>query len=137
MQSKTYSELILIPSFEERFYYLKLDGAVGSETFGFDRYINQILYRSDEWRKFRREIIIRDLSCDLAHPDYVLHGLVIIHHINPLTIKDIENRSSAIFDPGNVVCTSRRVHNAIHYGDKSLLPKGPIERTRNDTCPWK
>ena len=134
---RCYSELIKIEKFEDRFDYLSLDGTVGAETFGFDRYINQVLYTSSEWRNFRRDIIVRDNSCDLAHPDYQLDKYIIIHHINPLPIKAIETRSSAIFDPENVVCTSHRTHNAIHYGDKGQLPKDPIERFRNDTCPWK
>lgn len=134
---KCYSELIKIEKFEDRFDYLSLDGVVGAETFGFDRYINQVLYTSSDWRNFRRDIIVRDNSCDLAHPDYQLDKYIILHHINPLTIKEIETRSSAIFDPENVVCTSHRTHNAIHYGDKGQLPKDPIERSRNDTCPWK
>lgn len=134
---KCYSDLIKIEKFEDRFDYLKLDSLVGLETFGFDRHINQILYTSSEWRKFRRDIIIRDGSCDLAHPDYQLDKYIIIHHINPLTVKDIETRRSVIFDPENVVCTSHRTHNAIHYGNKGQLPKDPIERSMNDTCPWK
>lgn len=134
---RRYSDLISIESFLDRFDYLKLDGYVGSETFGFDRYINQVLYTSTEWRNFRRDIIIRDNSCDLAHPDYELDKHVIIHHINPLTLRDIESRSSVIFDPENVVCVSHRTHNAIHYGDKGQLPQDPISRSANDTCPWK
>lgn len=134
---KTYSKLIEIESFEDRFDYLKLDGLVGSETFGHDRYMNQVLYESSDWRKFRRDIIVRDGSCDLAHSDHLLDKYIIIHHINPLTIKDIENRSSMIFDPENVVCVSRRTHNAIHYGDKEQLLKDPVERVKGDTCPWK
>ena len=134
---RRYSDLIAIESFADRFDYLKLDGSVGVETFGFDRYINQVLYTSSEWRKFRRDVIIRDNSCDLAHPDYELDKYIIIHHINPLTLKDIETRSSLIFDPENVVCTSHRTHNAIHYGDKGQLPKDPVLRSVNDTCPWK
>ena len=134
---RRYSDLIAIESFADRFDYLKLDGSVGVETFGFDRYINQVLYTSSEWRKFRRDVIIRDNSCDLAHPDYELDKYIIIHHINPLTLKDIETRSSLIFDPENVVCVSHRTHNAIHYGDKGQLPKDPVLRSVNDTCPWK
>lgn len=134
---KSYSELVAIPNFVDRFEYLKLDGYVGSETFGFDRYINQVLYNSSEWRNFRRDIIIRDNSCDLAHPDYQLNGFILIHHLNPLTIKMIQNRSSEVFDPENVVCVSHRTHNAIHYGNKDQLMKDFVGRSANDTCPWK
>lgn len=134
---KRYSELIAIPDFIERFNYLKLDGLVGAETFGFDRYINQMLYTSSDWRNFRRDMIVRDNSCDLAHPDYALSNYIILHHINPLTITDIQNRSPLIFDPENVICVSRRTHNAIHYGDKDQLMKDFIGRSANDTCPWK
>lgn len=137
MSIKTYSELITIPTFVERFEYLKLGGRIGEETFGFDRYLNQILYRSIEWKRFRREIILRDMGCDLACEDYEIIGKILIHHLNPLTVEDIENRSYKIFDKNNVICTSLNTHNAIHYGDASLLVTGPIIRTKNDTCPWR
>ena len=134
---KTYSELITIPTFIERFEYLKIGGAVGAATFGHDRYLNQILYNSEEWKRFRREIIIRDNACDLACEDYEIFKYVIVHHINPITVEDVINRNPMIFDPENVVCTSLRTHNAIHYGDKDLLITEPIIRTPNDTCPWR
>lgn len=134
---KTYSELITIPTFIERFEYLKIGGAVGAATFGHDRYLNQILYNSEEWKRFRREIIIRDNACDLACEDYEIPKYVIVHHINPITVEDVINRNPMIFDPENVVCTSLRTHNAIHYGDKDLLITEPIIRTPNDTCPWR
>lgn len=148
MNIKTYSELITLPTFEERFKYLQLSGQVGKETFGYDRYLNQTLYNSQEWRRFRNEIIIRDSACDLAHEDHEIPSWrdkdgrirgpkILIHHINPIAIDDITNRRSIIFDPENVITTIMSTHNAIHYGDESLLPKAPIERTQNDTCPWR
>ena len=134
---RTYSELITIPTFEERFEYLKLNGTVGLETFGHDRYLNQILYNSPEWRRFRPEIIVRDNGCDLACEGYEIFGKILIHHINPITAKDILNRNPKVFDPENVITTVHNTHNAIHYGDKNLLITEPIERSRNDTCPWR
>ena len=134
---RTYSELITIPTFEERFEYLKLNGSVGLETFGRDRYLNQILYNSPEWRRFRPEIIVRDNGCDLACEGYEIFGKILIHHINPITAKDILNRNPKVFDPENVITTVHNTHNAIHYGDKNLLITAPIERSRNDTCPWR
>lgn len=137
MSIKTYSELISLPTFKERFEYLKIGGSIGEETFGYDRYLNQILYRSDEWRKFRRDIIIRDDGKDLACEDYEVGLRAIVHHINPITVEDVLNRDPKIFDPENVITTSLNTHNAIHYGDESLLILEPIERSMNDTCPWK
>ena len=136
---KTYSELITLPTFEERYEYLKIGGAVGKETFGYDRYLNQILYTSDEWRKFRRDIIIRDNGCDLACPGFdIPEGVkILIHHINPITMEDVLNRDPKIFDPENVIATILNTHNAIHYGDASLLTLAPLERSKNDTCPWR
>ena len=137
MMTKSYLEMIQLPTFEERYEYLKLGGLVGEETFGYDRYLNQVLYRSSEWKRFRRDIILRDNGCDLACDGYDIIGKILIHHINPITIDDIMNRSSCLFDPNNVISTSLNTHNAIHYGDAELLMTGPIERTKNDTCPWK
>lgn len=134
---RTYSELIQIPTFLGRFRYLKLDGRVGEDTFGHDRYLNQILYRSSEWKRFRREIIIRDNGCDLACEGYEIFGKILIHHINPITVEDVLNRHPNIFDPENVISTVLNTHNAIHYGDETLLITEPIVRTKNDTCPWK
>ena len=134
---RTYSELITIPTFEERFEYLKLNGSVGLETCGHDRYLNQILYNSPEWRRFRPEIIVRDNGCDLACEGYEIFGKILIHHINPITAKDILNRNPKVFDPENVITTVHNTHNAIHYGDENLLITAPIERSRNDTCPWR
>lgn len=137
MSIKTYSELITLQTFEERFNYLKLDGKVGIETFGYDRYLNQILYNSQEWKSCRRDIIIRDNGCDLACDGYEIHGRILIHHINPITLEDIVNRNPIIFDPENLITTTHNTHNAIHYGDESLLTTAPIERSKNDTCPWR
>lgn len=133
---RSYKELIRLPSFEERYRYLRLQGQVGKDTFGFDRYLNQALYTSSEWKRFRREILIRDEGCDLAIPERMITGKVLIHHINPLTIEDVERRSPMIFDPNNVVCVSHMTHQAIHYGDESLLPKDPVVRRPGDHCPW-
>lgn len=137
MNIKTYSELIRIPTFIERYRYLKIGGSVGEETFGYDRYLNQILYRSPEWRRFRRDIIIRDNGCDLACEGYEITGKILIHHIEPITVRDIELRDSKIFDPENVISLTLNTHNAIHYGDESLLITEPLVRTPYDTCPWK
>lgn len=134
---KTYSELITLQTFEDRFNYLQLRGEVGKSTFGHNRYLNQILYNSPEWRRFRNEIIIRDNGCDLACDGYEIYGKALIHHINPITVEDIVNRNPMVFDPENVITTVHSTHNAIHYGDESLLPKSPIERKQNDTCPWR
>lgn len=126
-----------LPTFKERYEYLKIGGVIGKETFGYDRYLNQILYRSDEWKNFRREIIVRDNGKDLACEDYTIYGRVFVHHINPITVEDVLNRDPKIFDPENVITTSLDTHNAIHYGDESLLILEPIERSMHDTCPWK
>lgn len=137
MSIKTYSELIAIPTFEERFKYLQLKGSVGKDTFGYDRHLNQVLYRSPEWKRLRNQIIIRDCGCDLACEGYDIHSKVLIHHLNPITVEDVLARSRKVFDPDNLVCVSHSTHNAIHYGDVDLLVTGPIIRTKNDTCPWR
>lgn len=137
MMIKTYSKLIAFPTYEERFRYLQLKGAVGKDTFGYDRYLNQILYNSQEWKRFRDKIIIRDNGCDLACEGYDIHGRILVHHINPVRVDDVVNRNPIVFDPENVVCVTHNTHNAIHYGDESLLILAPVERTKNDTCPWK
>lgn len=137
MNIKTYSELIQIPTFIGRYRYLKLNGQVGNETFGYDRYLNQILYHSPEWKCFRRDIILRDNGCDLGCDGYELVGKILIHHIEPITVRDIELRDSKVFDPENVISTSLNTHNAIHYSDEGLLIIEPLVRTLNDTCPWK
>ena len=137
MNIKSYSECILLPTFLERFRYLQIGGYVGKETFGYDRYLNQILYRTPEWKRFRRDMILRDNGCDLAYDGYEIHGNILVHHINPITVEDVINRNPCIFDPDNVICTSLNTHNAIHYSDESILITEPVVRTPYDTCPWK
>lgn len=137
MTIKTYSELMKLPTYEERYQYLKLDGRVGEETFGFDRYLNQTFYRSDEWRRLRDEIIIRDNGCDLGVEGREIHGRIIIHHMNPITKEDILRRSDYLLNPEYLICTVKSTHDAIHYGDENLLIKAPVERHKNDTCPWR
>lgn len=135
---KTYSELITLPTFEERYRYLKLSGEVGKETFGFDRWLNQVFYNSKEWRTFRRDIIVRDMGCDLGIEGREIGGRIFIHHIEPIKLDDIlHRRIEVLMNPDNVICVSFETHNAIHYGDESLLILLPIERTPNDTCPWR
>lgn len=137
MSIRTYSELIKIPTFKDRFEYLRLDGKVGEETFGFDRYLNQIFYKSPEWKAARDFVIIRDQGCDLAMEGHEIFGRILVHHMNPISIEDIVNRSKYLLDPEYLICTIKNTHDAIHYGDGSLLITGPIERTKNDTCPWR
>ena len=137
MNIRTYSELITIPTFEERFKYLQLNGSVGSETFGFDRYLNQAFYRSQEWKRIRDEVIVRDYGCDLGIDGREIFGKIYIHHMNPVTPKDIVDVTRFLLDPEYLICTTHSTHNAIHYGDENLLTKGPVVRTKNDTCPWK
>lgn len=137
MSIRTYSELIKIPTFKERFEYLRLDGKVGEETFGFDRYLNQVFYKSPEWKAARDFVIIRDQGCDLAMEGHEIFGRILVHHMNPIRIEDVVNRSKYLLDPEYLICTIKNTHDAIHYGDGSLLITGPIERTKNDTCPWR
>ena len=137
MSIKLYSELITRPTFEERFQYLKIDGSVGEETFGFDRYMNQKFYKSKEWKTIRDYVIIRDNGCDLGIENREIPGRILIHHMNPVTVKDIENMSEFLLNPQYLISTTHDTHNAIHYGDESLLIKNPIERRANDTVPWK
>ena len=134
---KTYSELSRLTTFEERYEYLRLGGAVGESTFGFDRYLNQVFYRSQRWKSIRDFVIIRDNGCDLGVEGYEIHGRILIHHIHHLTVEDIEKESGYLLDPEFLIATTHNTHNAIHYGDASLLIKAPIERTKNDTCPWR
>lgn len=134
---RLYSELITIPTFEERFHYLKLEGRVGEDTFGFDRYLNQIFYKSREWRDVRDYVITRDLGCDLAFDGREIYGKILVHHMNPITKDDILNVSDFLLNPEFLICTSKRTHDAIHYGDENLLYSDPIIRRKNDTCPWK
>lgn len=134
---KTYKELSRLKTIEERFEYLKMGARVGEETFGFDRYLNQIFYNSPEWRKTRRGVIIRDEGCDLGVKGYEIPRIIIVHHINPITEQDILDRNPIVFDPENLICASERTHKGIHFGDKNLLPQEYVERREGDTCPWK
>lgn len=137
MNIKTYSEIITIPTFEERYRYLRIGGSVGEETFGFDRYLNQIFYKTKKWLEIRDWVIIRDLGCDLAVIDREIHGRIFVHHMNPITKEDVLSRSKFLLDPEYLICTSKNTHDAIHYGDDNLLIKAPVERRPNDTCPWR
>lgn len=135
---KTYSECISLLTFEERFEYLKLSGGVGMETFGSSRYLNQIFYGTPEWKRARRDVIARDLGCDLAHEDRPINTKIYVHHINPITVDDILQRRDFLFDPENLITISFNTHNAVHYGDASLLiPSKPIERKPFDQAPWR
>jgi hypothetical protein len=133
---KTYRKLIRLSTFEERFEYLKLGGGIGQETFGFDRYLNQVLYQSREWKQVRDQVITRDNGCDLAISDRAIFSRATVHHINPITLEDIDDRNPKIFDLNNLILTSHETHNAIHYGDISLLPRLPKERQKGDTTLW-
>lgn len=135
---RTYSELIKFDTFEDRFRYLKLDGTVGVETFGYDRWINQLFYKSEEWKALRREIIIRDCGCDLGVEGFDIHSNIYIHHMNPITSEDILNHSDYLINPEYLISTRFSTHNAIHFGDESVLKTmSIIERRPNDTCPWR
>ena len=134
---RTFSELRKLLSFDERYEYLRLTGVVGESTFGFDRYLNQMLYSSGLWLKTRDKVIIRDNGCDLGVLDYEIKGRIIIHHMNPISINDITHGNKDIVNPEFLICTSYDTHLAIHYGNKSLLPQLPIDRRPNDTSPWR
>ena len=134
---RTYTELISLPTFEDRFEYLKLKGRVGEETFGFNRYLNQAFYKSEEWKSVRDQVILRDNGCDLAMEGREIREKILIHHMNPITKEDIINRSEFLLDPEFLICTIKNTHDAIHYGDEELLIKDPIQRRKNDTCPWR
>ena len=134
---RTYSELITLPTFDERYRYLRLDGKVGEETFGFDRYVNQLFYTSKEWRSLRDKIIVRDNGCDLGIEGREIRGRILIHHMNPITIDDIVNRSEFLLNPEYLITTVKNTHDAIHYGDEDVLVTIPRERSKNDTCPWR
>lgn len=135
---RSYSELIQLHSFEERFRYLKLSGAVANETFGFDRYLNQQFYRSPEWKRVRQQVIIRDMGCDLGCPDRPIRGNIFVHHINPMSVDDIENHPEDLLNPEYLICVSLDTHNALHYGDESILDANTIvERRPGDTTPWR
>lgn len=133
---KSYNELIRIPTFLERFHYLKLTGNVGDATFGFDRYLNQRFYRSVEWKRIRSRVIVRDEGCDLAIPDRQIGGTIFIHHINPITIEMFENDDPLLYDEDNLICVSRDTHSAIHFGDESLLIMDYTPRQPGDTKLW-
>ena len=134
---RTYSELCQLSTFEDRFDYLRLNGSVGKDTIGFARYLNQQFYRSSEWKRIRDRVILRDNGCDLGVEGYEIRGRILIHHINPISVEDIYTMSDLLMNPEYLICVSHRTHNAIHYGDESLIITAPIERTQNDTCPWR
>lgn len=138
MKIRTYEELSKLKTFEERYEYLKLDGVVGEETFGFDRYLNQQFYKYDpDWKKIRDEVIFRDNGCDLGIEGREINGLVLVHHMNPITKDDILNRSEYLLNPNYLITTIKSTHDAIHYGSSDLLMKDPVVRSKNDTCPWR
>lgn len=137
MVVRTYSELIQLKTFEERYRYLKLNGFVGRDTFGFDRYMNQIFYRSEEWRQIRDYVIVRDNGCDLGMKGHDIRGKILIHHMNPITVSDIRDSTDQLLNPEYLICVTHTTHNAIHYGNEDLLVVAPIARFANDTCPWK
>lgn len=137
MRIRTYSELMMFSSFEDRYQYLRLNGSVGEITFGFDRYINQKFYRSAEWKQIRNYVIIRDNGCDLGVEGYEIHEKILIHHMNPIALTDIQNASDYLLNPDYLISVTLATHNAIHYGDETLLIRAPTERRPNDTCPWK
>ena len=134
---RTYRELLSLTTFEDRFEYLKLGGVVGEALFGFERYLNQNFYRSAEWRRIRRDVIIRDNGCDLACDGYIIYGAVFIHHMNPISRDDLLKRTDLLLNPDYLISVSFTTHQAIHYGNTDMLPKGPVERLPNDTCPWR
>ena len=137
MKIRTYSELILLPTFEERYRYLRIAGTVGKETFGFDRYLNQIFYKSDEWLEIRDYVIDRDNGCDLGVDGFDIEGRILIHHMNPISKEDILRRSKFLLDPEYLITTVKNTHDAIHFGNEDLLYTGIVERSPNDMCPWK
>lgn len=136
MITKTYSELIRLPTFKERYRYLRIGGSIGEYTFGAERYLNQAFYKSKEWRKIRDEVIVRDNGCDLAFEDFDIFDQIVVHHMNPITIEDIENYSDNLVNPEFLICTSELTHKAIHFGNEHLLPRPIVERRPGDTCLW-
>lgn len=134
---RRYSELKRLKTFNERYEYLRIGGLVGEHVFSYDRILNQALYTSKRWKDLRNEIIIRDNGCDLGIEGYDINDMIIIHHMNPITREQIRDPDDSLFDPEFLICVSDRTHRAIHYGDASLLPRGPVVRRPNDTCPWK
>ena len=137
MSGRTYSELITLSTFEDRYNYLKLSGVVGESTFGFDRYLNQMFYRSREWKRVRDFVILRDNGCDLGIEGYEIKGKILIHHMNPIKPEDIKSNNKVLLEPEYLISTTHNTHNAIHYGDENLLIKAPVERTKSDTCSWR
>ena len=135
--NKSYSELILLPTLEERYEYLKLNGKIGEELFGYNRYLNQVFYQSPEWKRVRRDVIIRDKGCDLGVKGWEIKGTIYVHHINPITLDQLKTKDPILLDPENLISTSRKTHEAITLGDISLLPSVPVIRRPNDMCPWK
>lgn len=135
-KKRTYSELRRLETFEERFEYLRLTGEVGYSTFGFDRYLNQLFYRSHMWKRSRNSVIIRDNGCDLGIEGYDIHTGLVVHHMNPMVADDIKHGELWILDPNYLITTSLQTHNAIHFGDESLLPRGPVTRLPGDTKLW-
>lgn len=135
-KNRTYSELRRLDTFEERYHYLRIGGMPGLQSFGFDRWINQRFYRSREWKRVRDQVILRDNGCDLGVPGYEIHSGLMIHHMNPMSVDDIKHGEDWIIDPNFLITTSLQTHNAIHYGDETLLPRGPIERKSGDTTLW-
>ena len=134
---RSYKELSRLKTFDERFEYLKIGGVVGESTFGFERFMNQMLYNSSKWKRIRNQVIIRDKGCDLGLDGYDIQDKIIVHHMNPMTVDDLKEFSEDVFNPEYLICVSPMTHNAIHYGDRNLLPKPFVERRPGDTCPWK
>lgn len=135
---RTYSELVKLPTFLERFRYLQLNGKVGEETFGYDRYLNQVFYHSPEWRRIRKQVLMRDNGGDMGIEEYPIHGYIYVHHMNPISLKDIDDRKEDILNPEYLICVSKNTHDAIHYSNEDILIKRePVIRRANDTCPWK
>ena len=134
---RTYKELSAFRTFAERFRYLQLKGVVGLDTFGFDRILNQRFYRSQTWKTIRDRVIVRDNGCDLGIEDRAIYGKILIHHMNPISPEDVMQQSDILLNPEYLICVSHTTHNAIHYGDETLLMTVPVERSKNDTCPWK
>ncbi len=137
MLNRCYSDLKQLDSFVDRYKYLRIGGIIGELTFGFDRYLNHTLYKTKRWLKVRDDVIIRDDGCDLGIVDMPIKGIIIVHHMNPIQLEDIQEGRDWVFDPEYLICVSHNTHNAIHYGDESLLPKGFVDRRPGDTCPWK
>lgn len=137
MSMRTFKELNRCKTFEERYEYLRLKGEVGQDTFGFDRYINQMFYKSAEWKRVRDQVIVRDNGCDMGDDEHPIMGRIIIHHMNPIRKEDFDVNPDFLLNPDYLVCVSHNTHNAIHYGSIDLLPREPVERKPDDTCPWR